>query len=287
VRSDEREDIEAELRDAKWYRAIAVALCLTALPAGLEARRATRVHCTIRRMPTDEATIPSPRAARALALGHREWVADLFFIAGLAYFGESLQQRSQQRFLQPYARVTEDIDPGFRRPYVWGSTVSVYTHRMITRRSVELSNEHLLRGLEQFPNDGEMLYALGFNYAFEMLPFVAEGPERRATKRRGALYLQRAAAVGFGPAWLPLTAARMLEDSGDESTAVDLLRDSLLRTEDPTIRARLEQRIRDLTGGGESDPGLAQVRSVERERRESFPYVSPALYLFVGPPAVR
>lgn len=280
--AQERTDNEAR----RWTRVTNVALFLALVPAALEAKRAARVHENLRRMPVDEATIPSPTAARALALGHREWVADLFYIAGLAYFGESLQLRSQQRYLQSYALVTEEIDPNFRRPYVWGSVVSVYTHRTITRRSIELSNDHLLRGLEHFPNDGEMLYDLGFNYAFELQPFLPEGPERTAAKRRGAIYLQRAAAVGYGPAWLPLTAARMLEDTGEDSSAIELLRDSLLRTDDPAIRARLEQRIRDLSGGNE-DPGLAAVNAVERERREAFPYVAPALYLFVGPPVLR
>lgn len=280
------DDDRARNEAKRWFTVINVALCAAMIPAALEAKRSARQHATIRRMPVDEATIPSPAAARALALGHREWAADLFYIAGLSYFGESLQLRSQQRYLQAYARVTEEIDPNFRRPYVWGSVVSVYTHRVITRRSIELSNEHLARGLEHFPNDGEMLYGLGFNYAFELQSFLPEGPERLAAKRRGALYLQRAAAMGYGPAWLPLSAARMLEDTGEDSGAIELLRDSLLRTDDPAIRARLEQRIRDLSGGNE-DPGLAQVNAVERERRESFPYVAPALYLFVGPAVVR
>ncbi len=276
----------ATIAEARWKVAIGAAFFLAILPASLEARRAARAHVTVQRRPVDEAAIPSPATARALSLGQHEWAADLFYVAGLAYFGESLQQRSQQRYLQSYALVTEAIDPRFRRAYLWGSTVSVYTHRMITRQSVERSNDHLARGLAQFPNDGEMLYGLGFNYAFELQPFLPPGPERVAAKRRGAHFLQRAAAVGYGPAWLSLTAARMLEDTGEESSAIELLRDTLLRTDDPTLRARLEQRIRDL-GGAESDPGLAQVRAVERERRESFPYLSPALYLFVGPPALR
>jgi hypothetical protein len=270
----------------RWIRVTNVALLLAMAPAALEARHAARVHEIVRKMPVDEATIPSPSAARALALGHREWAADLFYIAGLAYFGESLQLRSQQRYLQAYARVTQEIDPDFRRPYLWGSVVSVYTHRLITRRSIELSNEHLIRGLEHFPDDGEMLFALGFNYAYELPPFLPEGPERIAAKRRGAIYLQRAAAVGYGPAWLPLTAARMLEDAGEDSAAIELLRDSLLRTDDPVIRARIEQRIRDLSGNDE-DAGLAVINAVERERREAFPYLPPALYLFVGPPVFR
>lgn len=252
----------------------------------LEARLRARRHEITRRVHRDAATIPSPLAARALALGHREWAADLLFTAGLAYFGESLSLRSQQRFLQAYARTTQEIDPDFRRAYLWGATVSIYTHRRIHRASVETSIEHLRRGLERFPNDGEMLYSLGFNYAYELPPFLRDESERRDARRRGARYLQRAAALGHGPSWLALTAARMLEESGDHGTAIELLRDTLLRTEDPAIRRRLEQRIRDLSGA-DDDPGLAQVRAIEAERREHYRYVPAALYLFVGPPVRR
>lgn len=284
-RDAEKSSVEssASSRDALVTKLLAAAVVVALAPVVMNSKLAARNHVVLRKRPVDEATIPNALAARTLALGHREWAADLLFTAGLAYFGESLSTRSQLRYLQSYARTTEEVDPHFRRVYLWGATVSLYTHRRITRSSVDASIEHLQRGLEVFRDDPEMLYALGFNLVYELTPLLPEGEERRAAKRRGAYYLQRAAAGGQGPSWLALTAARMLEESGGDASAIELLRDTLLHTEDPAIRARIERRIRDL--GGESDPGYAQVRAVEEERRRAFPYVSPPLYVFVGPPA--
>ncbi|MBL8680937.1 MAG: hypothetical protein JNK05_17280 [Myxococcales bacterium] len=275
-------EIDPQLRDDRVTKLLAFAAIVVLAPVVLHSRFSARTHVTVRRRPVDEATIPSAIAARALALGHREWAADLLFTAALSYFGESLSTRSQLRFLQSYARTTQEIDPYFRRTYLWGATVSIYTHRRITRQSVEASCDHLQRGLDVFRDDPEMLYALGFNLVYELAPLLPEGEERRAAKRRGAYFLQRAAAGGQGPGWLALTAARMLEESGGDASAIELLRDTLVRTEDPALRARIERRIRDL--GGDADPGLAQIRAIEEERRRAFPYVSPALYVFVGPP---
>ncbi len=266
--------------------ALIATLLATALPFALEARRHARNHALQRRMPVDQATVPSATAIRALSLGHHEWAADLLFTSALMYFGESMQNRSRQRFLQAYARTTEEVDPQFRRAYLWGATVSIYTHRLITRQSVEHSNEHLRRGLERFTDDGEMLFQLGFNYSVELPPYLRDPAEKREARRRGAHYLQRAAAMGYGPSWLPLSAARALEESGEGMSAIELLRVTLLRTDDPAIRERLERRIRDLSGT-DDDPALAHARAQERERNAVFPYVSPALYLFVGPPALR
>jgi|LNFM01.1.fsa_nt_gb hypothetical protein len=279
-------ELDAEQRSTRKretvMKLIVVAAVAALVPVVLESRLAARTHVVLRRRPVDEATIPSALAARTMALGHREWAADLLFTSALAYFGESLSTRSQLRYLQTYARTTQEVDPHFRRAYLWGATVSIYTHRRITRQAVEASVEHLQRGLEVFRDDPEMLYALGFNLAYELAPLLPDGEERRATKRRGAHFLRRAAAAGQGPGWLALSAARMLEESGADASAIELLRDTLLRTEDPVIRARIERRVRDLGGAG--DEGLAQLRAIEEERKRAFPYVAPALYVFVGPP---
>jgi hypothetical protein len=270
-----------------WARpALLCAVLTAAIPHALTARLRARQHESLMRMPVDQATIPSPFTIRVITLGHTEWAADLLYTSALVYYGESLQTRSKQRFLQTYARTVEEVDPGFRGAYLWAATVSIYAPKLITRAAVESANDHLRRGLERFPNDGEMLFQLGFNHLFELRPFLRNDAERLESNRRGAVYLQRAAALGYGPPWLPLAAAGALDESGEGMSAVDLLRVTLLRTDDPATRARIERRIESLSGT-EADPGLQYARRVERERRAHFPYVSPPLYLFVGPSALH
>ncbi|MDP3277636.1 MAG: hypothetical protein Q8Q09_20810 [Deltaproteobacteria bacterium] len=248
------------------------------------ARHAARVHVLVHRAVEDHASIPGPTAVCVMSLQHREWAADLLFASALLYFGDSMHGRTAQKHLQTYARVIESVDPQFRRAYLWASNVSIYSHRRITRQSVENANAHLERGLLAFPGDGEMIYQLGFNLWFELPPYLANDAERRVARGRGAVHLRQAAAMGHGPTWLPLMAARALEDDGQDTSAVELLRDSLIRTEDAVLRGRMERRIRDLSRDGAQDPGLIAAQALERERRERYPFISPTLYLFVGPP---
>jgi hypothetical protein len=218
-----------------------------------------------------------------MALGHREWAADLYWITGLVYFGEGSASHSSLRYIEDYARLIEDVSPDFRRAYLWGATVNIYSHKLITAASVQRSIGHLSRGLTQFPGDGELLYQLGFNYWFELPPHLADEAERRAARARGAEYLRQAATLGFGPQWLVLAAASTLDETGQNSSAVELLSAALLRTDDPTMRDRISRRIQLLSPQGVSDPSIAFSQRIEQARRRAMPYVPPSVYLFVGP----
>lgn len=251
----------------------------------LETRLSALRHVSLTKRPMDEASVPSPRAIRLLSLGHNEWAADLLWVGALVYFGESLVSRSQQRYLQRYAEAIEETDPYFRQAYFWAATVSIYSTRIVRRDSVENAIAHLRRGLEYFPNDGEIYYQLGFNYFYELPRLLDSDSEREEARRRGAEYLRRAAALGTGPAWLALTAAGALERSGLVDRALEHLRESYIRTEDPAVRARIAARIEEIARErGESDPFLEAARRFEAERRAFFPYLRPIHYLFVGPP---
>jgi hypothetical protein len=263
----------------------AIAALVIAIVLLLDLRLSAIRHQTLTRRTRDEATVPSPGALRILSLGHREWAADLLWSAALLYFGETVSTRAQQRFLQSYAETLEAVDPNFRRAYLWGATISIYNTRTIRRESVEAAIGHLERGLRAFPDDGEMLYQLGFDYYFELPRFADDQAERTEWKRRGAEYLRRAAGLGYGPPWMALAAAEALRDVGLTDRAVEQLRDMYLRTEDTAVRARIRAQIEELSGRrAETDPLLEAVREMQHERLSSFPYMAPLLYLFVGPP---
>src|SRR5262249_7082693 len=144
--------------------ALAVVVCavLIALNQRLDALR----HVAICNRPVDEAVIPSPTATRLLSLGHNEWAADLLWIRALLYFGDAVASRGTQRFVQPYARTMQQVDPHFREAFMWAATVSMYNGRAIGRVSVMNAIENLERGIQTFPDDGEMMFQLGFDYFF-------------------------------------------------------------------------------------------------------------------------
>ncbi len=275
----------ASIRDSRPIRSSAsFALLVLAVVAILDLRLLALRHASLTRRVRDEATVPSSSTMRIASLGHREWAADLLWSAALLYFGESVATHSQQRFLQRYATTLEDVDPQFRRSFLWGATISIYNARQIKRESVVDAISHLERGLRSFPNDGEMLYQLGFDYYFELPRFAENAEERTELKRRGAEYLRRAAAVGYGPPWMALSVAQALRDVGLVDRAVDQLRDAYVRTEEPAVRARLRAQIEELSGQRiEGDPVIAAAQQMQRDRLSAFPYMAPLLYLFVGP----
>lgn len=272
-------------------RGALVVTALTLAVAGILHTRLTALHhLTITRRLSDEATIPSPTAVRLLSLGHREWAADLLWSAALVYFGETMVGRLQQRYLQRYAETIQAVDPMFREVYLWGATVSVYNTRAIQRESIENAIRNLQRGLRVFPDDGEMLYQLGFNYFFELPRFIDHPEERARVRRQGAEYLRRAAALGHGPTWMAFAAVEALEQAGLNDRAIAQLRDLYLRTDDVEMRRRIEAEIQRLLGEAAArDPYLEEVRRIDAERQASFPYVPSVLYLFVGPavPGIR
>lgn len=234
--------------------------------------------------PSDEAQLSPASAYRIGTLGHASWAANLLWIRALIYFGETLVHAQAQRHLQDFANTIEAVDPKFRAAYLWAATVSIYNSRRITRASVERSIAHLERGLREFPDDGEMLYQLGFLYWSEMLPFYRDDAERMQMRRRAAVLYQRSSARGYGPAWLSLAAGRALENAGLDQQAVEHLRALLLRTEDEASRARIRRRLEELTGESLRDPFDEEISRLDRERQGSYPYLSPMLYLFVAPP---
>lgn len=274
--------LSQQLRDRASALAVAfvVPLFVLAINSSLSARHA---ESTAVRPDHDQVVAPA-KAYRAIALGHREWAADILWLRALIYYGETVSGAAAQRRLQDFSRTVEEVDPRFRLAYLWGATVSVYNNRRISRQSVEFAIGHVTRGLEQFPNDGELLYQLGFLYWTEMDPFYRSDEERAAGRRRGAVYFQRASSVGFGPAWMALAAANALQAAGLNEQAIEHLRAMALTASDDTTRARIAARIEEVMGTQRESPFDAEFQRLEAQRSATFPYVQPLLFVLVGPP---
>ncbi len=236
--------------------------------------------------PLDEATIPRPMVARAISLGHTEWLADVMWVNATLYYGEALYARSAARYIVTYADVMQALDPSLRLSYLWAATALVYRTRDVTRADIEASCTQLRRGLAVFPDDGELNLQMGFNLAFELAQrYPAGAPEKARARAEGAEFLRRAAFMDVGPAWLPLTAASLLVETGRRDAAIETLRDALVRVGDDALRTRMESRLQSLVREhADDDPVLRATRDTEAARRRNYPWIPPTFYLFVGEP---
>ncbi len=240
------------------------------------------------RAPLDEATIPKVNVARVISLGHTEWFADLLWVNGTIYYGESLFARTEGRYLARYGEVMTSLDPSFRLPYLWAALALTYHTTDRTREDVERAVGFLDAGARRFPSDGELQYQLGFALCVELAQrHPVDSPERARIIARGAEHLRRAALAGAGPEWLSLTAARYLTMSGRGSDAIEVLRDSLVRVDNAGYRSAIEQRLEGMIrANGAEDPLLPAIRAAEQARQAEFPYLPSSLHLFIAPRAL-
>lgn len=258
------------------------AVATVPLRAGLSRRFDTA------RAPLDEASIPKLGVARALSLGHTEWFADLLWVNGTIYYGESLFTRTEGRYLARYGEVMTELDPDFKLPYIWAAMALTYHTTERTTEDVQRAVGFLEAGARRFPNDGELQYQLGFARCIELAQRFAVGSaERDQLIASGAENLRRASLAGAGPAWLSLTAARYLTASGRAGDAIEVLRDSLVRIDAPNYRAAVEQRLEGmLRVNGTEDPLLVVIQRSELERQREFSYLPSSMYLFIAPRAL-
>lgn len=276
--------------------ALAIALALGA--GAVVARLATAD--VFERVVSDEDRyyLPPPLWLRLFSLGYNEAVADVLWITTIVHFGGKQEQWHAERTAAlssgraaesavnhtvNYVSAVTELDPRFRAAYRHGARLTLYHEGRIRRHTVRQAIEVLERGLEQFPDDGELAFNLGFMHYYELEPFFRDEKEKRRHRRIGARLIRRAALLPDAPPYTGLFASTLLRREGLEELVVEHLRAMLVRETSPSIRASLEAQLR-------RELGEAARRDIERSRRlharwrEEMPYVSFDLYLLLHRP---
>jgi hypothetical protein len=228
----------------------------------------------------DELYLPRPSALKAMALGHHELVADLVFIRAIIYFGTQFQGRRDYRWLENYLDTIVNLDPKWRTPYKWAGVSTMYDGRTITNESVMQSSHFLTLGVNQFPDDWELPWMLGCNYLFEL---KTDDPVQRAEWRRiGGEYVRHAALVGGGPQWLPLLAATILRQEGDEQAAMKHLEEVYYSTSDENTRQEVRNRLLSLHAKIDFAEAERNRAEFERAWQATVPYAPADFFVAVG-----
>jgi hypothetical protein len=232
------------------------------------------------RVEDDLLYLPRPSVLRTLTLGHHELAADLVFIDAVIYFGGQFAHDRAYRWLENYLDTIVRLDPHWRTPYKWAGVATMYDGRKITNSSVMASSHFLEMGANQFPSDWELPFMLGCNYLFEL---KTDDPVQRASwRRQGGEWVRHAAIVGGAPPWVPLLAATILREEGQEEAAVRHLEEVYVSTQDPRTREEVKNRLVSLHAKIDFAKAERERAAFERAWRQTAPYAPPDFFVALG-----
>ena len=226
--------------------------------------------------------LPRPSALRALSLGHTELLADLVFLRATVYFGAQIEQKGEYRWLENYLDTITELDPAWKTPYRWAGVAAMYNGKPITNAAVSLSNHFLELGVRQFPDDWEMPFMLGCNYLFEL---KSDDPKQRDEwKRIGGEWVRHAAIVGGAPSWVPLLAATIMLQEGEEEAAVRHLEEVYVSTQDEKTRQEVRNRLVSLHAKLDLQRADRERNAFETAWQRTVPYAPADFFVAVGAP---
>lgn len=244
-----------------------------------------RARATVEAATTHEDVyyLPPPAWLRPISLGHREALADLIWMRSLVYFGDETVARSPGRHVYEYAEAMLALDPDFRAVYGWIGTAALYRQVQIAPEDVHRTVEIMERGLDRFPEDGQLAWEIGSTLAFELPPLLATQEERDAARLEASPYLMRAARLGAAPEWLAISNAATLTRLGRAESAIAHLADLYAITSDDRTRAEIAAAIEHIRGDTYAQGMVEAARQEEEHRLRDLPYVAPDLYFLLGP----
>lgn len=256
---------------------------MAALAAGAEwARRRAFAEREAWPPEADTRYLPPSAALRVASLGHHELAADLVAARTNIYFGEQMETKGAQLWLNWYLNTIVDLDPHFEPIYLRGAAMLTYSMGEVRADNLLAATQLLRRGVEAFPNAWELYFQLGFNLYFE-LPQFLKGDERTAAWRKeGIEMLRKATLFDDAPSWMANLVAGMLTQDGQQELAIKHLEQIYAVTSDPEARTHIEGKMNQLKGQHYAATFAKRAKRLERLVQTRFPYAPEAFSLLVG-----
>ena len=224
--------------------------------------------------------LPPARHLQVMSVGYDEALADLIWIRAVVFAGTQLG-REHYEWVHNYLEVITALVPTFRRPYAWGGVVVIYNGKPISKDMLDTAQKIYRAGLERFPEDHELLFALGMILVRDVKPdYGYTEAEESAAKAEGAELIRKAAAFGAPPLIRQLAATLVTEGGGDELT-LQFLDSQLLATDDEDYQRLLRKKIQELSGKRKFDETVRLRDAFWRERDSVFPYLPDPLYALI------
>lgn len=226
--------------------------------------------------------VPRPGLARILSLGENELLADLVWVRTLVYYGDGLVHHTGMPDVDKLIELVNALDPQFRRPYRWGGFATVFRMQVATPAEYESSVNILRRGVAAFPRDWELHWTLGIRLYFDIKGTTEE--EGRKLHEEGAAEIEQAMHLPGAPPNLAVTALAMRTKLGQRDRALRELRELLLTTEDPKVRAELQKHYAELESEDVSEELGRAAASEDQAWKADAPWTPRSFWHILGPP---
>lgn len=277
--------IVAILATMRGGRLIAVVLLVAALAGvwSLRSRAMTQYLATQRY--EDVYYLPPPAWLEVMSLGYRRALADLIWLRALVYFGDEFINEGEVKHVHNYGESMLALDPDFRRVYRWVGVAGVYTPKGSRPEFIERAVDVLRRGVERFPDDGQLAWDAGATITYELLPNLPkDDPDRERLKAEGNEHMMAAARLGAAPDWLVITNATVLRKLGEKERELHHLEEMYAIVQDSKVKKQIEIRLSQLRDEAYAEAFRRANEEFEQRRAEEFPYMPPELYFFVADP---
>lgn len=180
-----------------------------------------------------------------LALGFREFAADILWLRTIMYFGGHLRRAQNTATITHLLNSTINADPWFEAPYRFGSAMLMVNGGRQSNVDTMAAIDVLKRASARFPSDYHFPLKVGSYYLSELRGSDAEKKEWNILASE---WISKAAILGDDVPWLPSLAANLLDKSGRRELAIQKLKEAYLITDDLEKKNQIKQSIKKLMG---------------------------------------
>lgn len=174
--------------------------------------------------------LPKGDLLKSISLGYSTVIADLLWLEVVQAIGEKQVNESGYQWIYHAVDVVTTLDPKFEYSYqIAGIALATIG------KQYELSNQILLKGIKNTPEDWRLPFYLGFNYYFYLNDY-----------QNAAKYISLSASLPGHSAYLPGFAARLYVEANDPDLALEFLKQVYLESKDENTREQIAIRIKEV-----------------------------------------
>jgi hypothetical protein len=229
----------------------------------------------------DVVLVPPPKELRAITLGYHAAAVDYLWGKLLAEYGIHVSEKRGfdiPRYIDGILELEPDYAPLFR--YV--DTLLAYRPPIGTEQDSRWAREYLERGTRARPYDPKVWLQYGQFIAFIAPTFLQSDADKEIWRKDGALAIAKAVELGADPD-RSITASSMLARYGEKNATIRHLRQAYNLTDDPQIQEQIRLRLDSLEAGALREELESEGRYMEKQRRETAPFLGQTPYYLMGP----